>query len=94
LKLRVKVEQGNFKVDEIVEGDTAEALVAQVQERAAKEAGFLIGAVVRRMTPLQFAQEVTKRYNAATNDGAPLPATCAEFVNMAVAKGFATPVEE
>jgi hypothetical protein len=52
--------------------------------------GFLVGGFVKRMTPLDFAREATRRYNTAAKDNAPPPGTCAEFLQMAVAKGFAT----
>jgi hypothetical protein len=94
VKLRVQVATDKIKVDETVEGATAEAVVATIQQRAADKAGFLVGAFIRRMTPLEFAREVTKRYNDATNDTVPIPASCDAFVQMAVAKGFATPIEE
>lgn len=82
-----------MKVDEVVSGDTAEAVVAAMQKRVAAEAGFIVGAVVKRMTPLMFAQEATRRYNAALKDNAPIPQTCDEFIQTGVTKGFATPVE-
>jgi hypothetical protein len=94
VKLRVTVAAGEIKVDEIVEGATAEAIVTKIQQRVAQEAGFIVGGFIRRMTPLQFAQEATKRYNAAANDTAPLPATCDDFVKLGQEKGFATLLEE
>ena len=77
MRLHVHFQAGNIRVDEVVEGDTAEALTVKMQERVAQEAGILIGSVIKRMTPLQFAQEATRRYNVAAKDSAPLPASCA-----------------
>jgi hypothetical protein len=93
VKLHVHFQTGELRVNEVVEGENAEQVVAAMQERAAKQAGFLIGAVIRRMTPLQFAQEATRRYNAAMKDNAPLPQTCDEFVRLGVEKNFASLVE-
>ena len=90
MRLHVHFQTGDIRVDEIVEGDTAEAITARMQERVAQEAGFLIGAVIQRMTPLQFAQEATRRYNAATKDSAPLPTSCEDFLKLGVTKGFAS----
>ena len=90
MRLHVHFQAGDIRVDEVVEGATAEALTAKMQERVAQEAGFLIGTVIKRMTPLQFAQEATRRYNAAAKDSAPLPASCEEFLKLGVAKGFAS----
>ncbi len=90
MKLHVHFQTGDIRVNEVVEGDTAEEITTKMQERVAQEAGFLIGAVIKRMSPLQFAQEATRRYNAAAKDSAPLPASCEEFLKLGVAKGFAS----
>ena len=90
MRLHVHFQTGDIKVDEIVEGDTAEAITAKMQARVAQEAGFLIGTVLKRMTPLAFAQEAIRRYNTATKDSAPIPQTCEEFLKTGVSKGFAT----
>ena len=94
MKLHVKIEAGNIKVNEIVEGATAEAVVAAMQKRVASEAGFIVGAVVRKMTPLGFAQEATRRYNAAYKENLPIPQTCEAFVQTGIQKNFATLVED
>lgn len=93
MKLHVHFESGGMKVDEVVSGTSADEVVAAMQRRVAQEAGFLIGAVVKRMTPLQFAQEATRRYNTSMKDNVPLPQTCEEFVTTGIQKGFATLVE-
>lgn len=93
MKLHVHFESGGMKIDEVVSGTTAEEVVASMQRRVAQEAGFLIGAVVKRMTPLQFAQEATRRYNQASKDNVAPPQSCEEFVNTGVQKGFATMIE-
>ena len=93
MKLHVHFESGGMKVDEVVSGSTSDEVVSAMQQRVAKEAGFLIGAMVKRMTPLQFAQEATRRYNAAAKDNVPPPQTTEEFINTGVEQGFATIVE-
>jgi hypothetical protein len=94
LKLHVHFQVGEIRVDEVVEGTSPEDVVAQMQSQSAQQAGFLIGALIRRMTPIQFAQEVTRRYNAATNDNAPVPTSCGQFLQMMRDKNFATLLEE
>ncbi len=94
MKLHIHFQTGDFKVNEEVSGENADAVVAAMQKRVAQEAGFLAGAVIRNMTPLQFAREATRRYNTALKDDAPLPNSCGEFVQMGIAKSFATVVEE
>lgn len=83
-----------MKINEVVEGATAQEVVAAMQKRVASEAGFIVGAVVRKMTPLAFAQEATRRYNSAFKDSLPIPQTCDAFVQMGIQKQFATLVDE
>ena len=94
MKLHVHFETGDLKVNEIVSGENAEAVVAAMQKRVAQEAGFLVGAAVRAMSPLRFAQEATRRYNAAMKDNAPIPTTCDQFIRTGVEKNFATLLDE
>lgn len=94
MRLHVKVPIGDRQVDEIVSGADAEAVVAAMQQRAAQEAGFLIGAAIRAMSPLKFAQEATRRYNAASKDNAPIPASCEQFIQTGVDRGFATILDD
>ena len=90
MRLHVHFSVGELKIDEVVEAATAEAAVAQMQKRAAESANFLVGAFIRRMTPLQFAQEAARRYNAATGENNPIPATCDEFITLGAAKNIVT----
>ena len=94
VKLHVHFETGDFKVNEVVQGVDSDAAVASMQALVAQKAGFLVGAFIRKMTPLQFAQEATRRYNTASKSDAPVPQSCEEFVTMGVARGFATVVDE
>jgi hypothetical protein len=94
VKLHVHFEAGDLKVDEVVTGENAEVVVAAMQKRVAQELGFLKGAVVRTMSPLKFAQEATRQYNAAYKDNAPIPATCDEFLRFGAQRNFATFLDE
>ena len=94
MRLHVHFSVGDMKIDEVVEGATSEAIVAKMQARAAESANFLVGAFIRRMTPLQFAQEAARRYNSATGENNPIPATCDEFITLGKAKNLATPLDD
>ena len=94
MKLHVKFDTPELQVDEVVEGNNAEAVVGAMQNRVAKELGFLKGAVVRSMSPLAFAQQATRMYNNAMKTNAPIPATCEEFLNYGVEQKFASWVDE
>ena len=90
MNVHIHLAVGEVKIDDVVTGETADDIVATVRDRTAAKAGFLVGAMVRRMTPLDFAREATRRYNAAANQTDPLPESCDEFLTQAVAKGLAT----
>ena len=90
MKVHIHLALGETTIDEDVTGNSPEEVVTQIRDRVAKEMGFLVGGFIKRMTPLDFTREATRRYNAATKDSAAPPATCDEFLQMAVAKGFAT----
>jgi len=90
VKLHVHFQTKDFKVDEVIKGDSAEAVVAGMQKRVAQELGFLAGTVVRSMSPLAFAQEATRRYNSALGDNAPVPQSCEQFLKYGLEKNFAT----
>jgi hypothetical protein len=90
MNVHIHLAIGDTKIDEDASGDSAEEVVASIQDRVAKKMGFLVGGFIKRMTPLDFAREATRRYNAAAKDNAPPPASCEEFLQMAVTKGFAT----
>lgn len=94
MRLHVHFSVGGIKVDEIIEGDRAEVVVGKMQQRAAAEANFLVGAFIKRMTPLQFAQEATRRYNAASGENSLIPATYDDFVKLVVAKNLATALDD
>jgi hypothetical protein len=93
VKLHLHFKTGDMEINEIVDGSDSEEIVKAMQARVAKEAGFLVGAVIKNMTPLNFAREVTRRYNTALQDDAPMPESCEAFVQMGIAKKFATVVE-
>ena len=90
MNVHIHLAIGETKIDQEAAGETAEDVVANVRDRVAAEMGFLVGGFIKRMTPLDFAREATRRYNTAAKDDAPPPATCEEFLQMAVTKGFAT----
>jgi hypothetical protein len=90
MNVHIHLAVGDTKIDQEATGESAEDVVANIRDRVATEMGFLVGGFIKRMTPLDFAREATRRYNTAAKDNAPPPATCEEFLQMAVAKGFAT----
>lgn len=94
MRVRVTYRSDEISIDEELEGPDAEAIVRLAQQRAAARAGFLIRMAIRAMSPLQFACEVVKLHNKKTAAAAPLPASCAEFLETARAAGILTVLED
>ncbi|MDX1931695.1 MAG: hypothetical protein SFU56_03740 [Capsulimonadales bacterium] len=94
MKVHLHFDFEKTRIDEVVDAANPEAVVAEVKERVAKRAGFLVGTLIRGMTPLAFAQEATRRYAVLAGETMPPPATCADFVRLAVERKFATLLEE
>ena len=92
MRLHVHFETGNIRVDEIVEGDTAEAVTAKMQARVAQEVGVPMGLMIKKISPLLFAQETIKKYNSTMSASTPIPQSCDEFLKIGIEKGFATPL--
>jgi hypothetical protein len=80
-------------VDEIFSGQTPEEVVAAMQKAVAARVNFAIRLLVNAMSPLQFAQEVVKRYNDALGRNVPTPQSCAEFLRLGETEGIAQIVE-
>lgn len=93
MKVRVTQETKQFSIDEVFTGATPEAVITAMQKTVASKLNFALRLVVNTMSPLQFAQEVVKRYNDATGKQIPTPRTCSEFIQLGVNEGIAT-VEE
>jgi len=90
MRLHIHFQTGDIRVDEIVEGDTAEIVTAKMQARVAQEVGFPIGIMLKKISPLQFAQEAIRKYNSTTSATTPIPQSCDEFLKIGIEKGFAT----
>jgi hypothetical protein len=89
MKVHVKINQDNFKVDESFTGANADELVGKMKARVAKELNFAMRLALNAMSNLAFAQEVVKRLNAAKKLNLPIPNSCDEFLQLAQQQGFA-----
>ena len=89
MKLQIHVQDIQETVDV---QDAAEGL-SRLKSEAASRAPFLVRAVIRSMSDLNFAAEVVKRANAAEHRADPLPASAQEFLNWAIERGYATILE-
>lgn len=72
-----------------MEANDESALLRAVKEEAAKRAPLLMRAGVRLMSDLQFAAQVVSRANAQNGRNDPAPRSAREFLDWAVAHGYA-----
>jgi len=86
MKVRIKLEIDERKIDEIFEASSVEDLIKAAQSRVAKELGWK-GLFVRALTPLQFAQEAVKQYNVAHTTNVPLPSSLEDFIEFGKGTG-------
>jgi hypothetical protein len=93
MKLYVRFDIAGLSVDDVIEGENAQEITGKAKDVVATKLGTFMGALVRSMSDLQFAQEVVRRYNAAHGSSCSLPTTVEEFVMWAIAEKLATVVE-
>ena len=94
MTVRVALNIGETAIDETFSGPTAEDVVAAMRASLARHAPPAVGLVMRFLTPVQFARQAVARYAEATGRALPPPASCAEFLDMACAEGFAAVIDD
>jgi len=80
-------------IQEVVEVRDAADALSRLKAEAAKRAPLLLRGVVKNMGDLTFAAEAVKRANGASGLNDPAPATAQQFLDWAVARGYATVIE-
>ncbi|MDO8683259.1 MAG: hypothetical protein Q7N50_07250 [Armatimonadota bacterium] len=93
MRLQVNFNIQGLSVNETIEGDSPADITHKAKLGIASKMGFLAGAFVRSMSDMDFACEVVRRYNSATNSSCVLPSTLDDFIAWAVAYDLAV-VEE
>jgi hypothetical protein len=93
MKVRVIVNSPQVQVDEVFTGDNAEAVVSAMQKAVAARLPFLMRPFVNAMSPVQFSQEVVRRYNDSARKSLPPPQSCEEFLQMGEKEGTAVILE-
>lgn len=80
-------------IQETVEVRDAADALSRLKAEAAKRAPFLLRGVVKGMSDSGFAAEAVKRANGMSGRKDPVPATAQQFLDWAVARGYATIIE-
>ena len=93
MKVRITQTTPQMTVDEVFTGTTAEDVVRAMQKEVASRVNFALRLMVNALSPLQFAQEVVKRYNDATKKSVPIPRSCQEFIDVGIGEGIVTILE-
>ena len=89
MKVRVQIEE----INEIVEAANATVLLTMFKREAARRAPFLLRPIISGMSDLGFAAEAVKRDNARSGRNDAAPASAQEFLDWAIARGYATILE-
>lgn len=90
MQVHVKISQDHIRVDETFSGATAEKIVEKCKARVLPDTPFFMRPIIAALSPLQFAQEVVKRFNYTRGQNLPVPQSCEEFLRTAEQEGFAT----
>jgi len=80
-------------IAETVEAPDASGILRRVKGEAARRAPFLLRGVINGMGDLGFAAEAVKRANKSKGRQDAIPQSAQEFLDWAVAQGYATLVE-
>ena len=88
MKVHMKYQTPDLTIDQVFEGTGSEEVVKAMQRGLSARMGGLMGMVVNAMGPLQFAQEVVRRYNISSKSNQPVPHTCEEFLNSCRTAGI------
>jgi hypothetical protein len=83
------MELAGQKFDEVLVGRDALDILGQAKDRAAKELGWK-GLFLKAMSPISFAQEGVRRYNAAFKTNHPIPQTAEDFLSLGQELGYVT----
>ena len=89
LKYRVTLEMDGQKVDQVIIGEDAEAVVRNAKLMVAKKLPWLKRAFVKNMGNVSFAQEVVRRYNKKFKRSDALPQSAEGFIAWAISRQFA-----
>ncbi len=90
--MKVQIHIENIR-EEVTARDAAH-LLSQFRSEAARRAPFLVRAVISRMSDLGFAGEAVRRDNARSGRTDAAPRSAEEFLDWAVARGYATIAEK
>ncbi|MEP6757169.1 MAG: hypothetical protein ABJA67_16815 [Chthonomonadales bacterium] len=88
MTVRVKLQINGKEIDQTFSGESPDAVVDQMRKTAAEQSPWLVRTAINRMTPVHFAQEAVKRFNAGTGGKHPIPDTCDAFLATGKSMGI------
>jgi hypothetical protein len=86
MKLHIHIQD----IRETVEVKDADEALRRLKGEAARRAPFMLRPFINSMSDLSFAGEAVKRNNAETGRNDPPPTSAQQFLDWAVAQGYAT----
>ena len=85
---RVRLQINGKEIDRTYNGDSSDDIVTSMQKDVAAESPWIIRVALNRMSPIQFAREAVKKYNASCKTDHRSPNTCDEFLETGVSMGI------
>jgi hypothetical protein len=88
MKIRVTINEGPIKLDEVFEGSSDEELFRKFKDGAAARAPFVIKMAMKGMSDKALCQQVVESYNHKFGTKEPVPSCAQEFIAFGERAGF------
>ena len=85
---RVRMQVNGREIDRTYTGGDCDEIVENMQKDVSSESPWIIRLAIGKMTPLQFAREAVKKYNASNNTSHPTPTSCSHFLELGAIMGI------
>jgi hypothetical protein len=90
MKVRVKIDIGSVRVDQTVEGATAEDIVRTLRKELEARAPFLVRPVIRAMDDRALWRKIVELHNSKFHATEPVPQSAEEFLQFGERTGYVT----
>lgn len=90
MKIRIVINEGPIRVDEVIEGNSEDDLFRKVRAGATARAPFLLKLALKSMSDSAIRQKVVEGYNQKFHANEPIPTTAKGFIAFGERAGFVT----
>jgi hypothetical protein len=88
MKVRVTINEGPIRIDEVIEGASEDDLFLKFRNEAASRAPFMVKLAMKTMSDATIRQQIVQSYNHKFKANEPIPATAREFIDFGERVGF------